>query len=83
MLAAVLGPALNLAIFTGAAGPVRVRPSLTAAVPAAGIVVLGLAVVSVPERGVPAPQCRGHAPPGRAGMSGKNDEETGSHASTR
>jgi putative ABC transport system permease protein len=46
MLAAVLGPALNLAVFTGAAGPVRVGPSLAAALPAAGIVVLGLAVVS-------------------------------------
>ncbi|HEY1641658.1 MAG TPA: hypothetical protein VGG35_13275 [Streptosporangiaceae bacterium] len=47
VLAAVLGPALNLAVFTGAAGPVRVGPSLAAALPAAGIVVLGLAVVSV------------------------------------
>jgi hypothetical protein len=46
VLAMVLGPALNLAVFTGAPGPVRVRPGLIATVPPAGIVVLGLAIVA-------------------------------------
>ena len=46
VLAIVLGPALNLAVFTGAPGPVRVQPGLITALPAAAIVVLGLAIVA-------------------------------------
>jgi putative ABC transport system permease protein len=46
VLAMVLGPALNLAVFTGAPGPVRVQPGLITALPAAGIVVLGLVIVA-------------------------------------
>jgi putative ABC transport system permease protein len=45
-LAEVLGPALNLAVFTGTPGLVRVRPGLIAAAPAVGIVVLGVAIVA-------------------------------------
>ncbi|HEU5419503.1 MAG TPA: hypothetical protein VFV41_17570, partial [Streptosporangiaceae bacterium] len=48
LLAVVLGPVLNLAVFSGAAGPVvLLRPDLMTVIPAAGIVVLALAIVSV------------------------------------
>jgi len=45
-LAIVLGPVMNLAVLSGTSGPVSLRPGLIAAVPAAGIVVVGLAIVA-------------------------------------
>ncbi|MGH3403891.1 MAG: hypothetical protein ACRDRJ_15535, partial [Streptosporangiaceae bacterium] len=45
-LAIVLGPVMSLAVLSGTSGPVSLRPGLIAAVPAAGIVVVGLAVVT-------------------------------------
>ena len=45
-LAIVLGPVMNLAVLSGTSGPVSLRPGLIAAVPAAGIVVVGLVIVA-------------------------------------
>jgi putative ABC transport system permease protein len=47
VLAVVLGPTLNLAVFTGSASPVPVRPGPGMLVPVAGIVVVALAIVAV------------------------------------
>ena len=47
VLAAVIGPVLDLAVFTGSAGDVPVRPGLAVLLPAAGIIVLAVVIVAV------------------------------------
>jgi putative ABC transport system permease protein len=47
VLAVVLGPTLNLAVFTGSASPVPVRPGPGMLLPVAGIVVAAVAIVAL------------------------------------
>ena len=46
VLAVVVGPVLNLAVFTGSASQVPVRPGPGMLLPAAGIVVLAIVIVA-------------------------------------
>jgi hypothetical protein len=47
LLAAIIGPVLDLTVFAGSAGPVPVRPGPGMLLPAAGIVVLAVVMVAV------------------------------------
>jgi hypothetical protein len=52
VLTVVAGPVLNLAVFSGSAGQVPVRPDLAMLLPAAGVALLAIVIVTAQSAAV-------------------------------